>query len=646
MDKIPEGTVEFRARGSWTLLTIDYYTIESDGSYLGPKDACKQIKHYSGDRKITDLPIFPLRFHEENHEIMERMIERGRRYCSSHGHKSYKGLTCPRDDKQTPEEVFGDMFVDFKDYYRVPAASAYLGPWSVYKPHLGDLDYLDANTTEAEEDIGDGPCSVFDREVDRKACDDFMLSHQHEIDLIKLGSDNISESILHLLPHWVPAYFFRIRRHERVYVDQLQDIDKSDEARDSGFENLIIPDGHRDLLLGLVRNLVLDQKPESQHQGDINRSSQIDIVRGEGQGLIILLHGPPGSGKTSTAETLAAYSRRPLYPITCGDLGVNPDSVETSLVEHAERAQRWGCILLLDEADVFLSRRDWCDTKRNALVSVFLRQLEYYSGILFLTTNRVGVLDEAFKSRIHVSLAYPVIRLRETLDMWKGILDRLETDNRTATIKVKFDRSALLTWAEIHYKTHSSDETKNTAWNGRQIRNAFQLAISLGHHDRDRKLVAADLTNAEALASGEKTWTSVRLITANFNNIAKTARDFGDYLHATRGNDSEIAKTLALRHDEQSHDVEEYTRSAPTQKNYQQQRRELLSPRLTNRDREMSRNSSGYESRRSVRRKEESPSERQRRRSQGGREEKRNDDFEHEEGGEGDIIDAFSSDDE
>lgn len=149
----------------------------------------------------------------------------------------------------------------------------------------------------------------------------------------------------------------------------IQSIDKTDEARDSSFESLVIPDSHRNLLLGLVRNLVLDQDSHSESEDDINRYTQIDLVRGKGQGLIILLHGPPGSGKTSTAETLAAYTRRPLYPITCGDLGTMPDNVERSLAKHTTRAQRWGCILLLDEADVFLCRRDWRDTSRNGLVS-------------------------------------------------------------------------------------------------------------------------------------------------------------------------------------------------------------------------------------------------------------------------------------
>jgi len=97
--------------------------------------------------------------------------------------------------------------------------------------------------------------------------------------------------------------------------------------------------------------------------------SQVDLVPGKGQGLIILLHGPPGSGKTSTAETIAAYTGRPLYSITCGDIGLVPKDVEKELDEHTSRADKWGCVLLLDEADVFLMQRTWKELARNALVS-------------------------------------------------------------------------------------------------------------------------------------------------------------------------------------------------------------------------------------------------------------------------------------
>jgi SpoVK/Ycf46/Vps4 family AAA+-type ATPase len=186
----------------------------------------------------------------------------------------------------------------------------------------------------------------------------------------------------------------------------VSEIDKSDEARRSGWKELVIPDKYSQLLLSLVDNHTsgLDVK-RGLSLGPGAPSVQIDLVRGKGRGLIILLHGPPGSGKTSTAECIAAYSRRPLYSITCGDIGTTADEVEDRLQDHTELAERWGCVLLLDEADVFLMRRSWDDMGRNALVSVFLRHLEYYSGILFLTTNIVGVIDEAFKSRI-VSLIH------------------------------------------------------------------------------------------------------------------------------------------------------------------------------------------------------------------------------------------------
>ncbi|RBQ99536.1 hypothetical protein FVER53263_12918 [Fusarium verticillioides] len=600
--KSTEGYAYNSTRGSWTSLTVNYYTMEYDGYYLGPNDACKHIRHYTGERNITDLPIFPLRFHKMKAEIEGRLIERGKRYCSSYGHKSYSGTTCPSDNKESPEEIFGDMFVDFKDYYRMPPG------WTPY-------DYRSRN---------------------------IYPPSRPELAILNTIYQVPVESLL-LLPHWVPAYFFRTRRYERVDVDKIQDIDKSDEARDSSFENLVILDSHRSLLLGLVRNLVVGSKSDTGPSGVGDVSTQIDIVRGKGRGLIILLHGPPGSGKTSTAETLAAYSRRPLYPITCGDLGTSPDAVERTLVEHTERAQRWGCVLLLDEADVFLSRRDWRDTDHNALVSVFLRQLEYYSGILFLTTNRVGVMDEAFKSRIHVSLAYPNIKLQDTLQIWEGILNRLEKDNQTARIRVKFDRSALLSFAKRHYKSH---ESTNSTWNGRQIRNAFQLAISLGHHDRDQKLRAANLNDEQAIASGVKKWASVRLTTSNFDNIATTAREFEDYLQNTRGHDSEIAKNLSLRHDDDTEDIPASPLFNRTQKEHKEQSRAYLTPRHNSHERGTSRSSPGYGSGRlrpGWQHESTAESSRQRRNQEIADKQDSNN---QEEEDEADIIDDISSDED
>lgn len=55
--------------------------------------------------------------------------------------------------------------------------------------------------------------------------------------------------------------------------------------------------------------------------------------------------------------------------MSLGDLGLHPENVEANLGRHFELAQRWDCVLLLDEADVFLAERSLKDLNRNALVS-------------------------------------------------------------------------------------------------------------------------------------------------------------------------------------------------------------------------------------------------------------------------------------
>lgn len=116
-----------------------------------------------------------------------------------------------------------------------------------------------------------------------------------------------------------------------------------------------------------------------------------DVIQGKGKGLVAVLHGPPGTGKTLTAEGISELLKCPLYSVSAGDLGTDSRYLEAELQKTLDICHAWGAILLLDEADVFLEKRNMADIHRNALVSIFLRQLEYFQGILFLTTNRVEV---------------------------------------------------------------------------------------------------------------------------------------------------------------------------------------------------------------------------------------------------------------
>lgn len=110
--------------------------------------------------------------------------------------------------------------------------------------------------------------------------------------------------------------------------------------------------------------------------------------------------------------------------MSAGDLGLDPRHVESKLQGILDMCTRWNAILLLDEADVFLEERSLHELERNKLVSIFLRVLEYYEGIMFLTTNRVQTFDQAFQSRIHISLEYKELDQPSRKKVWLNFLEQ------------------------------------------------------------------------------------------------------------------------------------------------------------------------------------------------------------------------------
>ena len=128
--------------------------------------------------------------------------------------------------------------------------------------------------------------------------------------------------------------------------------------------------------------------------------------------------------------------QRPLYVLSSGELGSDPDVIDDRLERVFRLAQTWKAVLLLDEADVFMAKRTATDLTRNAVVPIFLRQLEYYQGILILTTNRVEEIDDAFRSRIHFQLAYSDLDAVARKAIWRGFLGNV---NKTGDVAVDLD---------------------------------------------------------------------------------------------------------------------------------------------------------------------------------------------------------------
>ncbi|UKZ81381.1 hypothetical protein TrVFT333_009153 [Trichoderma virens FT-333] len=269
------------------------------------------------------------------------------------------------------------------------------------------------------------------------------------------------ENFIYLAPLTVKAYNLKKKKWVDLRLDGLRDVLWNTKA----FESLVIKEKTKRLIQALISNQI-----------EAERST--DLISGKGNGLIMLLHGGPGTGKTLTAESVAEIAKKPLYPVTCGDIGTKPEDVENYLESVLHLGKTWGCVVLLDEADVFLEQRSLEDLRRNALVSVFLRVLEYYEGILILTSNRVGTFDEAFKSRIQLAVHYSSLSTHQRTKIWGNFLKRLKELNEEGIDFLDLEDNI--------------EQLASREMNGREIRNAITTARQYARwerqQDRDFKL--------------------------------------------------------------------------------------------------------------------------------------------------------------
>ncbi|KAK0372974.1 hypothetical protein CLIM01_09660 [Colletotrichum limetticola] len=311
---------------------------------------------------------------------------------------------------------------------------------------------------------------------------------------------------IYLFPNLVPGFDLRRKKWVDVEVDQIRDVVWNDQA----FNSLVADEDMKMLILALVTN-----------QLDAKRGT--DVIDNKGNGLIMLLHGSPGTGKTFTAESVAEIAKKPLYSVTCGDIGTNPADVEKYLESVFHLGKIWDCVVLLDEAEVFLEQRTLQDLQRNALVSVFLRALEYYDGILILTTNRVGTFDEAFKSRIQLALRYQRLEAYQRKQIWKNFFERLKSIGEEDSID--FDDVSL----------HIDELTKHPM-NGRQIRNTITTARQLAKFMR-KKMVFSHLQRTIA-------------ITNKFDEYLADVREADVEEHGGRGLDGRYSDEYFARSDQ------------------------------------------------------------------------------------------------
>ncbi|KAL2380542.1 hypothetical protein RJZ90_004516 [Blastomyces dermatitidis] len=193
--------------------------------------------------------------------------------------------------------------------------------------------------------------------------------------------------------------------------------------------------------------------------------------------------GPPGVGKTGTAESLAETHKRPLYSVSAGQLSSDAAHLDRQLGEILRTASHWKALLLLDEADVFLTQRSTEHIERNRLVATFLHKLEYYDGVMFLTTNQPTGLDSAIRNRVHLTFHYSDLNN----DARREVFAQYLTNNTKLQVNIneqELDSLALvkLNGRESQIKNHLSIACTLAANEGRLKFAHIQRALMVNGH--------------------------------------------------------------------------------------------------------------------------------------------------------------------
>jgi hypothetical protein len=352
--------------------------VEWDGRRCGLCPKVWKVNEYRGLRALTALEVSPLVGLADEAVIRKSLIERGHIYERLRGHH-FLAYTDGHE-----ERINERMVIDARAYHKHET-----GRFPEYA-NLGEIKGLSWAQSMNRYSSTMPSASTSSSEINLTP----LTDEQRLLAQPTVRCFNIEKKI------W-----------QNLAITKLHEIPWAERA----FDSLVLAQDEKDLLLALVDR---DQFTES--------STFEDFIGSKGTGMIMLLHGPPGVGKTLTAESVAEHLRRPLYKLGAGDLGTAANIVERNLTKALALCGHFGAVLLIDEADVFMEARSTNNLQRNELVSVFLRLLEYYSGIMILTTNRMRSIDPAFESRVDITLSYNSLTEADRRQVWKNFLATLD----------------------------------------------------------------------------------------------------------------------------------------------------------------------------------------------------------------------------
>jgi AAA+ superfamily predicted ATPase len=190
-------------------------------------------------------------------------------------------------------------------------------------------------------------------------------------------------------------------------------------------DDVIIPAEDKQLISQIITKCRSDKRRDLENWGFTAESNK--------QGVVLLLYGAPGTGKTFTAGAIANELHRDLVTLNIPELrnkyyGETEKLIKKAFCEMREMAlkDRNAPVFLINEADQLIHKRiastSTCSTIENSIQSIILEELETFPGILILTTNLESNLDEAFFRRFDLKFKFKLPDLDSRRNLWRMYL--------------------------------------------------------------------------------------------------------------------------------------------------------------------------------------------------------------------------------
>ncbi|KAG5770792.1 hypothetical protein H9Q69_003043 [Fusarium xylarioides] len=369
------------------------------------------INEFAGNKPIRDLRHYPFEMHPEKDAIEQRLVSRGRKVLDLQGlaYCSYNGIALhPGESSVEKHNVECRVLVDvvgFNKYHLAQGKRENKDP---------EIEVVDVSRRRRKQDLAEAKPEGKHPKTQQKRLNEEVQAKNKE-ELLQKPKE------LAFMTELIGGYALKNKLWVYFYVEDLEPLVWNDQA----YSHLVFDEQQKDLVLSFVENHSLANGANTAME---------DVIVGKGQGLIMLLSGPPGTGKTLMAEAIADRTHRPLFYLQAEDLGINAAALGANIKRVFEMATEWNAVILLDEADVFMAERNPNDIHRNELVSIFLRELEYYRGIIFLTTNLYHTIDTAFRSRVSLHLLFKSLTREARETVWRKFLRRLSDSNRVTDV--------------------------------------------------------------------------------------------------------------------------------------------------------------------------------------------------------------------